>query len=136
MKILFATYPMAFHTPGGGEVQLLAYSKFLPIHGVDVTLIDPWNPQFLEHDVVHFFSCVGGSLHFCSFIKKLGLPLVISSSLWITEETKMHYPMDRFYTPDEFAEMKEEALGMGFMYVESGPLVRSSYHADEQIKNT
>jgi lipoic acid synthetase len=50
--------------------------------------------------------------------------------------TKMHYPMDRFYTPDEFAEMKEEALGMGFMHVESGPLVRSSYHADEQIKNT
>ncbi len=43
-----------------------------------------------------------------------------------------HLPMTRFYTPEEFAEMKEEALAMGFRHVESGPLVRSSYHAHEQ----
>jgi glycosyltransferase involved in cell wall biosynthesis len=92
MKVLFATYPMAFHTPGGGEIQLLAYHKHLPAHGVDVTLFDPWNPRFLEHDVVHFFSCVGGSVHFCNFVKQLGLPLVVSSSLWVTEETKHLYP--------------------------------------------
>lgn len=94
MKVLFATYPMAFHTPGGGEVQLLAYKKYLPAHGVDVALFDPWNPRFLEYDVVHFFSCVGGSVHFCNFVKQLGIPLVISSSLWITEETKHLYPID------------------------------------------
>lgn len=47
--------------------------------------------------------------------------------------TKMHYPMDRFYHPDEFKELKNEALSLGFTHVESGPLVRSSYHADEQI---
>jgi len=47
--------------------------------------------------------------------------------------TKMHYPMDRFYHPDEFKELKEKALSLGFTHVESGPLVRSSYHADEQI---
>ena len=47
--------------------------------------------------------------------------------------TKMNYPMDRFYHPDEFAEIKEKALAMGFTHVESGPMVRSSYHADEQI---
>jgi len=46
--------------------------------------------------------------------------------------TKQHYPMDRFYHPDEFTELREAALEMGFMHVESGPLVRSSYHADEQ----
>ncbi len=46
--------------------------------------------------------------------------------------TKMHYPIDRFYTPDEFKELKESGLQMGFTHVESGPLVRSSYHADEQ----
>jgi len=46
--------------------------------------------------------------------------------------TKEHFPLDRFYTPDEFAELKKRALEMGFMHVESGPLVRSSYHADEQ----
>ncbi len=43
-----------------------------------------------------------------------------------------HLPMTRYYTPDEFAYMKEEALRMGFRHVESGPLVRSSYHAHEQ----
>jgi lipoic acid synthetase len=43
-----------------------------------------------------------------------------------------HLPMTRYYTPEEFAYMKEEALGMGFRHVESGPLVRSSYHAHEQ----
>jgi len=46
--------------------------------------------------------------------------------------TKQHFPMERFYHPDEFAELKESALELGFMHVESGPLARSSYHAYEQ----
>jgi lipoic acid synthetase len=41
-------------------------------------------------------------------------------------------PMVRYYTPAEFAELKRIALGLGFGHVESGPLVRSSYHAHEQ----
>ncbi|MDE1182982.1 glycosyltransferase family 4 protein [Paraburkholderia sp.] len=94
MKVLFATYPMAFHTPGGGEIQLLAYEKHLPLHDVGVTLLDPWKPRFLEHDLVHFFSCVGGSVHLCHFVKQLGLPLVVSSSLWVTEETRHLYPCE------------------------------------------
>jgi len=47
-----------------------------------------------------------------------------------------HLPMSRFYTPDEFAFLKHEALKLGFRHVESGPLVRSSYHADEQAEST
>jgi lipoic acid synthetase len=47
-----------------------------------------------------------------------------------------HLPMARFYTPEEFAFLKHEALGMGFRHVESGPLVRSSYHAHEQAQST
>jgi lipoic acid synthetase len=47
-----------------------------------------------------------------------------------------HLPMSRFYTPDEFAFLKHEALQMGFKHVESGPLVRSSYHAHEQAQST
>jgi lipoic acid synthetase len=47
-----------------------------------------------------------------------------------------HLPMARYYTPDEFAFLKHEALGMGFKHVESGPLVRSSYHAQEQAEST
>jgi lipoic acid synthetase len=45
-----------------------------------------------------------------------------------------HLPMKRLYTPREFAELKAEALKMGFRHVESGPLVRSSYHAHEQAE--
>jgi len=47
-----------------------------------------------------------------------------------------HLPMTRYYAPDEFAYMKREALRMGFRHVESGPLVRSSYHAHEQAEST
>jgi lipoic acid synthetase len=40
--------------------------------------------------------------------------------------------MTRYYHPDEFKELKRIALGLGFVHVEAGPLVRSSYHAHEQ----
>ena len=43
-----------------------------------------------------------------------------------------HHPIDRFYTPVEFEELRLAGLAMGFKHVASGPLVRSSYHADEQ----
>jgi len=46
--------------------------------------------------------------------------------------SKDHLPMARFYTPAEFVYLKEEALKFGFTHVESGPMVRSSYHAHEQ----
>lgn len=44
-----------------------------------------------------------------------------------------HLPLLRYYTPDEFADIKEEALSLGFAHCESGPLVRSSYHAHKQV---
>ena len=44
-----------------------------------------------------------------------------------------HLPVDRFYTPEEFVRLKVEGLARGFKHVESGPLVRSSYHAHEQV---
>ncbi len=44
-----------------------------------------------------------------------------------------HLPIDRFYTPEEFDQLRQEALQCGFVDVAAGPLVRSSYHADEQI---
>jgi lipoic acid synthetase len=49
------------------------------------------------------------------------------------QPTKYHLPVDRFVHPDEFAWLKIEGLKMGFRHVESGPLVRSSYHADEHV---
>jgi lipoyl synthase len=44
-----------------------------------------------------------------------------------------HLPVERYVTPAEFAELKGEAMAMGFRHVESGPLVRSSYHAWEHV---
>jgi lipoic acid synthetase len=46
-----------------------------------------------------------------------------------------HMVMERYYTPDEFRELKRIALDLGFGHVESGPLVRSSYHAHEQAES-
>jgi lipoic acid synthetase len=45
------------------------------------------------------------------------------------QPTRNHWPVRRYYHPDEFQEMKEIAISMGFRNVESGPLIRSSYHA-------
>lgn len=47
-----------------------------------------------------------------------------------------HLTMARYYTPEEFAFLRHEAMAMGFRHVESGPLVRSSYHAQEQAEST
>ena len=45
-----------------------------------------------------------------------------------------HLPLVRYYHPDEFAELRGEALALGFRHVEAGPLVRSSYHAERQVE--
>lgn len=45
-----------------------------------------------------------------------------------------HLPVARYYTPDEFAELRQIGLAMGYRHVEAGPLVRSSYHAWEQVE--
>ncbi|MBS0181667.1 MAG: lipoyl synthase [Nitrospira sp.] len=49
------------------------------------------------------------------------------------QPTRDHLPVARFYDPSEFTLLKEEGLAMGFTRVESGPLVRSSYHAEQQV---
>jgi lipoic acid synthetase len=50
--------------------------------------------------------------------------------------SKDHLPIARFYAPEEFQYLKDEALRFGFRHVESGPMVRSSYHAHEQAEST
>jgi lipoic acid synthetase len=49
------------------------------------------------------------------------------------QPTKKHLPVNRFVHPDEFAEFREIGYSIGFDYVESGPLVRSSYHSDKHV---
>ncbi len=50
------------------------------------------------------------------------------------QPSKKHMPIDRYYTPDKFIELKRIGLEMGYRWVESGPLVRSSYRAAEQVR--
>ena len=50
------------------------------------------------------------------------------------QPSKQHLPIERYVTPDEFAELKRYGLEIGFRWVESGPLVRSSYHAEQQVR--
>jgi len=52
------------------------------------------------------------------------------------QPTKNHLPVSRYVHLDEFSLFKTEGLKMGFKIVESSPLVRSSYHADEQARKT
>ena len=50
------------------------------------------------------------------------------------QPSRKHLPIDRYYTPEEFVELKDFGAEIGFRWVESGPLVRSSYHAAEQVR--
>ena len=50
------------------------------------------------------------------------------------QPTRGHLPIDRYYTPEEFEKLKEIGLEMGFRWVESGPFVRSSYNAEQQVR--
>lgn len=51
------------------------------------------------------------------------------------QPTKSHLQVERYVHPDEFAKLKQEGLARGFSHVESAPLVRSSYHAHEQVQS-
>jgi len=50
------------------------------------------------------------------------------------QPSRKHLPIERYYTIEDFTELKEYGMGIGFKWVESGPLVRSSYHAAEQVR--
>jgi lipoic acid synthetase len=50
------------------------------------------------------------------------------------QPSKKHLLIERYYTPEEFAALQQYGLGIGFRWVESGPLVRSSYHAGQQVR--
>jgi lipoic acid synthetase len=50
------------------------------------------------------------------------------------QPSKQHLPIERYVPPDEFDELKRYGLEIGFRWVESGPLVRSSYHAEQQVR--
>lgn len=73
-------------------------------------------------------------LEVCRDIARVGTDILTVGQY--LRPSKDHLPMMRIYTPQEFAWIKKEAMQMGFRHVESGPLVRSSYHAHEQAEAT
>ncbi len=50
------------------------------------------------------------------------------------QPTRTNIPVQKYWTPEEFADLREQALERGFLHCESGPMVRSSYHAGEQYE--
>ena len=90
MAIVLATYPWAYFTPGGGEIQIEMVHKYLKKKNIDIYKFDSWNPQ-IKTNIYHFFSCMGGSIDFCNYLKSIEKKLIISSSLWITKDTIQNY---------------------------------------------
>jgi lipoic acid synthetase len=58
---------------------------------------------------------------------------IVTLGQYLSPSRTHHLPVARYLHPDEFAQLKAEAQSMGFWHVEAGPLVRSSYHADEHV---
>lgn len=58
---------------------------------------------------------------------------ILTIGQYLQPDKSRHLPVEKFYHPDEFAKLRQIGLEMGYRWVESGPLVRSSYRADEQV---
>jgi glycosyltransferase involved in cell wall biosynthesis len=87
-KILFNTYPTAFDKKGGGEIQLLQYRNLSLKNGYDIDLFNQWIPNLRNYDLLHFFSCMSGSIYFCDYVKKLNIPIFLSPNLFIDDINK------------------------------------------------
>ena len=66
-------------------------------------------------------------------LKKVGIDIITIGQY--LQPTKNHTKVKKYYTPNEFAELSRQAKQMGFTHIESGPLVRSSYHAEEAFNH-
>lgn len=97
MKILFFTYPVAFVTPGGGEIQLVETRKALQLLGVQVDLYDMWNPNITDYNVIHLFSVQPGVRQLQMQAKERGIKVVNSPIMWIPKGAG-HYDMHNLYS--------------------------------------
>ena len=94
MEIVLATYPWAYFTPGGGEIQIEMLNKYLKKKNISIHKFDTWSPQ-TKPNIYHFFSCMGGSIDFCNYLKSIDKKLIVSASLWITKDTLYKYNIDQ-----------------------------------------
>ena len=94
MEIVLATYPWAYFTPGGGEIQIEMLNKYLKKKDINIHKFDTWSPQS-KPNIYHFFSCMGGSIDFCNYLKSIDKKLIVSASLWITKDNLHNYNIDQ-----------------------------------------
>ena len=59
---------------------------------------------------------------------------ILTLGQYLQPDKRRHLPVERYYTPEEFEGLRQIGYDMGFKWVESGPLVRSSYHAEQQVR--
>ena len=104
MSVVFSTYPWAYFTPGGGEYQIDKLFNAIKKTNFIIERFNQWNPQ-KDANVHHFFSCIGGSYHFCNYLKDIGKKLVISPSLWITQDTAYQYPIEEIRSQLSLADL-------------------------------
>lgn len=82
IRAAFFSYPTAFQSPGGGEVQLLKTKEFLEKTGVEVKLFDPWVDKLASFDLLHIFGSVKDCLDMIRTAKVLGVKTVLSTICW------------------------------------------------------
>jgi len=82
MRIAFYVYPVAFQTPGGGEIALLKTKEYLEKEGVQVTLFNPWKDKLSSFDILHTFGSVKDSLQMMEAAKRVGVKNVLSTICW------------------------------------------------------
>ena len=111
-RILGDAYEVTTAADGGRAISLIGGQEF------DVIVTDLRMPGADGFEVLRDLRSVGCDI------------MTIGQYL---QPTREHLPVARFYDPSEFAMLKEEGRALGFTHVESGPLVRSSYHAEQQV---
>ena len=82
MKVAFYVYPIAFQSPGGGEILLLKTREYLEKAGQPVTLFDPWRDKLKDFDILHTFGSVKDCLRVMETAKTAGCRNVLSTICW------------------------------------------------------
>lgn len=82
MKIAFYVYPIAFQSPGGGEILLLKTKEYLEKQGVSVKFFDQWEDKLSDFDILHTFGSVKDSLRMMEAAKSAGTKNVLSTVCW------------------------------------------------------
>ena len=82
MKVAFYVYPVAFQSPGGGEMALLKTKEYLEKEGLAVKLFDPWHDKLKDFDILHTFGSVKDALRMMESAHTAGIKNVLSTICW------------------------------------------------------